>query len=516
MTARRTGVPDRLVRLADAVLLPCFDGLIAPEWVQRRVAEGMGGVCLFARNVESTEQVASLSEALVSANSDVVIAIDEEAGDVTRMDAATGSRFPGAWALGRVDDTTLTTIIGRQVGELLRLAGVSLNLAPSADVALNPANPVIGSRAFGADPELVARHTAAWIHGQQAAGVAACAKHFPGHGDTTTDSHHSVAVVSGDLATLRRQALPPFAAAVAAGTAAIMSGHLVVPAVDDVPATISFRWLTEVLRGELGFTGVIVTDALEMAGIAAVYGIRGAAVRSLIAGADLLCIGGQTRPESEIDTIRDAIVDAVLDGSLPEERLAQAAARSKTVGVRAARRTAEVNAEVTAKTGVAAVDNASTTGSRTSQSINIVGSHSMTVALNATQTAGPLPPLRGPILVLRCLDTPNTAVGIVPWGPATVLTLDTDEIVLRNTDHVPADSVRAAGIVLVVTRDRHRSPWMVRVLGAVRSVRPDTVLIEMGISGVTDADAPAIASFGATRANTRAVVELLRGAAVTA
>src|SRR5699024_5955627 len=108
---------------------------------------------------------------------------------------------------------------------------------------------------FGTDPDLEARHTAAWVRGQQAAGVAACAKHFPGHGDTTVDSHRSVAVLAGDLQSLLRDALPPFAAAVAAGTAAVMSGHLVAPSVDDVPATVSRRWITEILRGDMGFAG---------------------------------------------------------------------------------------------------------------------------------------------------------------------------------------------------------------------------------------------------------------------
>jgi beta-N-acetylhexosaminidase len=488
--ARRVGVPDRLTRLADAVLLPCFDGLAAPEWVRRRVAGGMGGVCLFARNVRSVDQVAALSAELADLGGDVVIAIDEEAGDVTRLDAATGSRFPGAFALGRVDDTEMTAIIGQQVGTLLRAAGVSLNLAPCADVTINPDNPVIGSRSFGTDPDLVSRHTAAWIRGQQAAGVAACAKHFPGHGDTSADSPRSVAVLSGDLESLRRDALPPFAAAVAAGTAAIMSGHLLAPAVDDVPATVSRRWLTEILRGELDFTGVIVTDALEMAGVADLYGIPGAAVRSLAAGADLLCIGGETRPEAEIDAIRDAIVDAVLDGTLPEERLAEAAERCRTVGFAAARRAADPSAR---------------------PRFDADGRESLSIALRATQTAGPLPALREPILVVRCIDTPNIAVGMVPWGPAAAL--GAREILLRDGDAIPVEDINAAGSVLVVTRDRHRFPWMVRMLDAMRDLRPDTVLIEMGITGVSDVDAPAIASFGATQANTWAIVRLLSAAA---
>lgn len=496
MTSHRANIPERLEKLADGVLLPCFDGLTAPAWVRRRVAGSLGGVCLFARNVQSIEQVTALSESLIAERESVVIALDEEAGDVTRLHAATGSPFPGAYALGRADDVHLTEQIAREVGELLRSTGASLNLAPCADVAIDPANPVIGSRAFGRDPELVARHTAAWVRGQQAAGVAACAKHFPGHGDTNADSHRSVAVLQADWEQLEREALPPFVAAIAAGTGAIMPGHLLVPAVDDVPATVSPTWITEILRGQLGFSGAVVTDALEMAAVADAYGIAGAAVRALVAGADLLCIGGETRPEAEIDSIRDAIVDAVLDGTLSEERLADAAARTRSIGVAAVHATADAAGP-------------SAHGSD-------VERPSMEVARRATDCAGPLPTLREPVLVLRCSDTPNIAVGVVPWGPAGLMSPVPHEIVLQDGDAFPEEAALAAGSVLVVTRDRHRYPWMVDLLSRARAVAPGAVLVEMGISGVTEADAPAIASYGATLANARAVVELLDGAAVTA
>ena len=195
---------------ADAVLLPCFDGIIAPDWVRRRVAAGLGGICLFARNVGPDATLADLTASLHAERDGVIIAIDEEAGDVTRIDAATGSRFPGAAALGRVDDVVLTALIARQVGTVLADVGVTVNFAPCADVAVDPANPVIGSRSFGGDVALVARHTAAWVTGQQAAAVAACAKHFPGHGDTDADTHLTLAVLAGTSEEVWEQALPPF------------------------------------------------------------------------------------------------------------------------------------------------------------------------------------------------------------------------------------------------------------------------------------------------------------------
>ena len=150
---------------------------------------------------------------------------------------------------------------------MLAAYGVDLDLAPVVDVNVDPANPVIGIRAFGDDPELVSRHTAAFVEGLQSAGVAACLKHFPGHGNTATDSHRDLPVVDDDRETIERTALPPFRAGIAAGARAVMTAHLVVPAYDTVPATLSRRILTGLLREELGFSGVIVSDGLDMAAI---------------------------------------------------------------------------------------------------------------------------------------------------------------------------------------------------------------------------------------------------------
>jgi beta-N-acetylhexosaminidase len=494
---------------ADRVLLPCFDGTVAPDWIRRRVAGTLGGVCLFGRNVGPDDSLARLTSALHAERDGVVIAIDEEAGDVTRIDASTGSRFPGAAALGRVDDVAITGAVAAQVGTLLAGLGVTLNFAPCADVAVDPANPVIGSRSFGADVGLVGRHAAAWVAGQQAAGVAACAKHFPGHGDTDSDTHLTLAVLTGSAEAIRAQAIPPFQQAIAAGTAAIMAGHLLVPSVDDLPASISTRWLTDILRSELGFTGVVVSDALEMAAVRDAYGIPGAAVRALVAGTDLLCIGGEPRPESEIDAIRDAIVDAVADGVLPAERLAEAAARAEHLG-----RIWSASASQASRAGTDRVD-AGAAGSSAGAARSSAGAagSSADAADRALEVAGPLVPLSSPTLVLRCAERANIAVGTIPWGLVPALpgwTRPTEQI-LHEGDVPPAGAIREAGSVLVVTRDRHRHPWMSELLAAVRAVRADAVLVEMGISGVPASDAPAVASYGATAANAAAVVRMLVG-----
>ena len=222
---------------------------------------------------------------------ELLIGIDEEGGDVTRLEVTTGSSYPGSFALGQLDDIELTRGIARELGSDLAEVGIDLDLAPIADVNSDPENPVIGIRSFGASAELVARHVAAFVEGLQETGVAACAKHFPGHGETRVDSHHDLPVIDVDPSTLRGRELVPFAAAVEAGVRSIMTAHIVVPSIAPEPATLSRAHLTGLLRDELGFDGLIVTDALEMAGVAATVGMEEGAVLALAAGADALCLG---------------------------------------------------------------------------------------------------------------------------------------------------------------------------------------------------------------------------------
>ncbi|WP_297084227.1 glycoside hydrolase family 3 protein, partial [uncultured Demequina sp.] len=250
-----------------ATLMPGFEGPELPAWVERRLREGMGGVCLFATNVRSPEQLRALTDAIYAANPDAIVSIDEEGGDVSRLYQRDGSPFPGNALLGRIDDEALSRAVGEQVGRELREVGVNLTLAPDVDVNSNPSNPVIGVRSFGADAALVGRHGVAWTQGVQAMGVAADAKHFPGHGDTAQDSHVSLPTVDADVQALRQRELAPFAAAIAGGVQTIMSSHIMVPALDpDNPATFSSAILTDLLRAEMGFDGVIVSDALDMVG----------------------------------------------------------------------------------------------------------------------------------------------------------------------------------------------------------------------------------------------------------
>jgi beta-N-acetylhexosaminidase len=384
-----------------------------------------------------------------------------------------------------VDDVALTEQIGRAVGRLVAESGITLNFAPCADVMVDPLNPVIGIRSFGADPALVARHTAAFVTGHQAAGVAACAKHYPGHGDTAVDSHLSVAVIDSDLDSMRATALLPFAAAVEAKVASVMAGHLLVPAVDALPASVSGRWLTEILRQEMGFAGAIVTDALEMRAIAATWGMAEGAVMAIEAGADLLCLGADGATPELLDTIGSALVAAVRSGRIPESRLYQAARRARSLSAR----------PTTIEPVDAAQDKAL----------------SESAARRALQVIGPLPQLVPGVVVIRCEAGRNFAIGSVPWSPVASIPsrLHPVECVVTPTSDVDSAVLAAAPQVLVVTSDRHRYRWMTSVVETVRRHRPDAVLIEMGTTGVAGAHAPAIATFGSGLANTNAVIEAL-------
>ncbi|HXM58061.1 MAG TPA: beta-N-acetylhexosaminidase [Candidatus Dormibacteraeota bacterium] len=478
--------------LAEGCLLPGFVGTSSPTWVLRRLEGGLGGAILFARNVSDPEQVAALTAALHGARPDALVAIDEEGGDVTRLEARGGSSYPGNLALGAVNDVALTRAVAASLGAELAAAGVDLDLAPVADVNSNPDNPVIGVRSFGADPELVAAHTAAFVEGLQGAGVAACVKHFPGHGDTSVDSHLDLPVVAGGEAALEI-ALRPFRAAVAAGVRSVMTAHLVVPGVDDAPATLSRAVLTGLLRERLGFGGLVITDGLEMAAIRSTVGIDEGAVRAIAAGADAICVGGGLADEETVAVLAEALARAVREGRLSEERLAEAAGR-----VAAA---ASWAAEARAVGAGSAPDRA-------------VGMEAARRALRATGVE----PLAGPPVVVELRPDASIAVGAVPWGVGEVLAQrDAAVSVLRfqDTTETVAERVAAAAegrpLVLVV-RDLHRHPAHAAAADAIVARRPDAVVVEMGLPGRRPAGARAfLDTHGAARVSAVAAAELLSG-----
>jgi beta-N-acetylhexosaminidase len=477
-----------LLALADVCLLPSFRGHTLPDWVRRRLGAGLGGVVLFAFNIAGRDQLAELCADMRAENPDVLIGIDEEGGDVTRLDVATGSPYPGNLALGVVDDAELTRSVAAQIAADLASVGINLNLAPDADVNSNPDNPVIGVRSFGAEPKLVAAHTAAYVEGLQSLRVAACAKHFPGHGDTVVDSHHGLPTVYDDIPALRAGALLPFQAAIAAGVRSIMTAHLLVPAYDGVPATVSRRILTGLLRDELGFDGLIVTDALDMQGVSGLYGIADSGVRALAAGADALC-GGPVVTEENTEALRQAIVAAVAGGRLDEARLAEAAGRVRDL------------AGWARPAGGGAGDRS-------------VGLSAARRAIRASGVAV----LAAPPYVLELEPPWGMAVGPdTVWGLGQVLAEalpGTHVVRLTGAPENLAELLDAASgrPLVVVSKDAHRHGWVSGTEAAVLAARPDAVIVEMGLpDGLSGAAGSFIATHGAARSNAVAAAEVLLG-----
>ncbi|GAA3485242.1 glycoside hydrolase family 3 protein [Streptomyces yanii] len=290
----------------------------------------LGGFVYFAYagNTRAPEQVAGLSNGIQrvaleqSSRVPLLLSIDQEQGAVVRL-GPPATQFPGNMALAAGRSVADAGIAAGITGQELRSVGVNQNLAPVADVNVNPANPVIGVRSFGESPELAAEMVAAQVRAYQAAGVAATVKHFPGHGDTAVDSHSGLPVINHSRTELDRIDLPPFRAAIAAGADVLMTAHIVVPALDPSgdPATLSHPILTGLLREELGFDGVVVTDSLGMAGVRQKYGDERVPVLALKAGADMLVNPPVMRIAYE------AVLAAVRSGELTERRIEESVAR---------------------------------------------------------------------------------------------------------------------------------------------------------------------------------------------
>ncbi len=502
MTTLETGADPALARLADAILIPPFPGRSAPRWFLEALSRGLAGVTLFGPNIAAPEQVSALTASLRSAVSsasvsDPVIAIDEEGGDVTRVAYADGSPYPGNAALGAVDDVALTQAVYRAIGLDLAALGINFNLAPCADVLGAADSPAVGTRSFGTDTDLVSRHTAAAVAGLQGAGVAACVKHFPGHGRTGTDTHAAIATIDGGLAELRQRDLPPFAAAIRAGAIAIMPSHLRVPELTgDLPATVSATALGGLLRGELGFTGVIVSDALEMRATRDRFGVPGAAVLAVAAGTDLLCLGRDS-DEAEYLAVRSALVDAVRDGTISGTRLEDAADRVARLRGGLAR-TRSLGLPTTGL-GVAA--------DGVGLAADGVG---LAAARRAVRVSGPRATLSRPLIIevepLENIAAGRFGWGLGPWAPAGSV-----RRVNAGDDEAAAILAAAAGRSLVaVVRDAHRDANTRSLVSALLTARPDTVLVEMGLPRWQPPDGISyLATYGASRASAQAAAELL-------
>jgi beta-N-acetylhexosaminidase len=412
------------------------------------LVDGIGGVVLFSRDVESVPRPEGL-----------LVAVDEEGGDVTRLEAEKGSSFPGNLALGAVDDVALTRRVGAAIGGELAAVGVNFDLAPVADVIVDPANPIVGVRSFGSDPALVSRHVAAFVEGVQSVGVAACAKHFPGHGESVADSHLELPSVETDRETLFARALPPFAAAVDAGVRAVMTAHIRFAALDDEAATLSSK-VINLLRSELGFDGLVITDALEMRAVSATVGLEEGAARALAAGADALCLGADVT-RAQVEAVVSAIARRV-----PEGRLREAAARVAELAAWASSPKPHHDREAGAE-----------------------------AARRALRVGGD-PTLSGEPVFVELRPEATIAAGEALHGLGGI----------EVREGQPLPTFDDLGRVVIVVRDAHRHAWQREL------VPPGVVVIETGLPEWRPPQARAwIATYGAARVNLEAAAELLGG-----
>lgn len=320
------GIGELTLRQKIGQMLMCgFHGTEPSEDIERLIREEhLGGIIYFRRNLTEPAQVAKLSAslqqlALANGGVPLLIAIDQEGGMVMRIDQGV-TPIPGGMALGATGDAEAAYEAAKVTGSELKAMGINMNFAPCLDINNNPLNPVIGVRSYGGDAETVGRLGTAAVRGYQEAGIAATVKHFPGHGDTGEDSHTALPVVPHPRERLDRLELAPFRRAAELGVDAVMTAHVLFPAVEPerLPATLSPRVIDGLLRQELGYDGVVVTDCLEMNAIAEHYGIAEGAVMAVEAGADLVLVSHRIERQQ---TALDALVQAVESGRIREERI---------------------------------------------------------------------------------------------------------------------------------------------------------------------------------------------------
>jgi len=314
-----------------------FEGTDLPAWLESLVRAGeCGGIVIFGRNVDEPRQVWETAQRAAAAHGGpgaVVLAADQEGGRVARLAHPHFTAFPAARALASAPTPDLVRAAGRALGEEMAAVGLNLDLAPVLDVQEGTTG-VIGDRSFGADPATVSRAALAWLAGLESAGIAGCAKHFPGHGNASCDSHVDLPLADGGLERIRERHLPPFRDAVQAGVRAVMAAHVLVPDLDpDRPASLSPAAIDGLLRGELGFGGVVVTDDLEMGAVSRGLAVADAALMAVRAGCDaiLVCTSRDLQDEACAALAREADRSPAFRARI-ERSLARLDALASTLG----------------------------------------------------------------------------------------------------------------------------------------------------------------------------------------
>lgn len=444
---------------------------------------GVRSVCLFGKNVRNEFQLRALCRDLRDLMGDgALIALDHEGGAILRPDFWPFA--PSAMALGAADDRQLTRDVNAALARQLRSVGINWNFAPVLDVNLNPGNPVIGERAYGADPALVARHGRAALEGHAAERIAACVKHFPGHGDTHLDSHLALPTVRKTRVELEQGELAPFRALLGVSPA-VMTAHIVYPELDPRhPATLSRVVLHDLLRRDWGYQGVIVTDSMGMQAIDANYGRGEAAVLALQAGADLvMALGRREVQEATLQAIA-AAMKTVLDGGEMQASLNRL--RSLALQYPA-------QADETLNPAADA------------------GFFGEAWAQGLTTWGEPVPPAPDSRVVLIAHRSPERETVSEAAADAETLArelgavYEVELVPFQTPDELDWTALRARGLPLILaTTGRHRH-------AALQGARPDLHLALYNPYAILDVDAPAVVSYGFRPEARASVLRWLRG-----
>lgn len=450
------------------VLSPGFGGTTVPTYIKRYLENGLGAITLFGSNTPDLETTVRLVSEIRKINPNCVISIDEESGDVTRIWAKTGSPFPSPFLLGRIDDPALTESVFRQLGAYLALADIDVTFGPVFDLVVSADNPIVGVRSFGLESERVLRHGEAAVRGLGLSGVSATPKHFPGHGKTSDDSHHDLPTVKASLAELMKDDIKPFTAAIKAGAKAVMVGHLLIPKVDDKAASLSSVWCQDVLREKLNFQGAIVTDALDMGALGGVDAIDVSSIQALRAGANLLCLSGLADQSKIIERILALAETELTDSDLEKIEFSKLKISS-------------LRRESTVEIGLEPISNF--------------------LYKQGFATEGNLVIKPGSIAVLSLEASPTIASGHISWGLE-------PSFQSLGYDHGEFDTAENK---IVQFRDAWRDPVIFDRLMMVKQANPSAIFVDFGWPTYAFESKNLIRAFGATRAHSDAVADLLLG-----
>ena len=456
---------------------PGFGGAVVPEWIKPWLENGLGSVTLFASNTPNFEVTTKLIKELRSYNPHVIITIDEEGGDVTRLFVREGSRYPTPALLGQCDDEELTYSSYHSMGTVLRELGIDMTYAPVADVVAFENNPIVGVRSFGMSTDVVTRHIGQAVRGLQDAGVGACVKHFPGHGAVLEDSHHDLPHIKMGLAEYESQHILPFKHAVNLGVAGVMIGHLIVEALDKkLPASLSSKIIKDYLRGELNFGGLVVSDALDMGAIGGPAKIHESALKALTAGADLLCFSGMGDQSQFVLSSFDWIKSAIDSGSLSITSLQESE-----------KRITDWRQKIDTK-------------SATSSSIDFKD------LIQGFEISGSVEIEAEVINLVEIGTKPTIAAGDVSWGMHRELRAVGIACDIHASD---AESLSTKKLV-VAFRDAYRDAPLLATLNRLYDRYPEAIFIDMGWPTREFAPKNLIRAFGSSAVISQAVAQRMR------